>query len=787
MIDDLDISGKIIGSYLVETQLDRDGVGFVYRAQDTRSQRTVLMKFIQQELVDNPDFRQQFLKEASTAGKLKHPNIVEILAFDSVDSYLFVVTEYLKAGTLRDYCLPFQQQKFPLPLLQALDITRQVAAALHYAYQSHSLLHQNIKPENILLKLVDEPQGKVIIPYLTDFELEKLVQEYSDHTHIVNSGYAYMSPEQCLGERIDVRSDVYSLGIMLYELAVGRLPFMPTSLPEAIRMHTREDLPLPTTFNPNLPKPVERIIENCLQKKPNDRYQDGWAVARDLQTILNEITPKKPTKPLVEAAAPAASVSQTLVEATILERPAQVPEVELATKDRLVVKKDGLVVQEIVVRKLPLSIGRHAGNDVVLPADDKKVSRQHARLIQDDGGHYCIVDLGSMNSTFMDKDKTPLSADVPTPWKFGHSVKIGRYRLHLEENNADDGTRYDSSTIFSTLSNFQPIVPLDDVLLDEPEPIAPPPEPEPDILRINTQSTDVQLAAGGEAYVQIDVTNLGSEVDHFMLSIDELNADWFTINTPTVKLLPHSSDPTARASLRATIHPPRTSNSRAGRYTFPIHIHSRVHNKVVENLVGSLVIAPYYSFTTDLHPRRLQEKGTTYLEIHNMGNAADYYALTARDMEAALGFDMQITAGQISLEPDEKRRILIDVVQRNALKPGETRVYPFEVTVKSSKGENQVMNGEVTAAAPLPPPVVETTINAPGTPNLKMPSNLPLPSNRFVRWVNAVLKDINYFFGQIGKLLSEDMGGLLWRLGLGFVIILGLIFVFLMMMIMFRS
>ncbi|MCZ7545575.1 MAG: serine/threonine protein kinase [Anaerolineae bacterium] len=254
-MSDMGLVGRTIDHYRIEQLLGQGGMGSVFQAVDLHLQRPVALKVMHAHLAARQEFQQRFLQEARAAARLDHPGIVRVHAFGLEQGMLFMVMELITGGSLRGYLQHLYEQQKYIELPEAVELTRQVAEALDYAHKQ-GMIHRDIKPDNVILKLAtDGGQGLTKFrAVLTDFGLAKLAEGGVQSVSGQPMGtYPYMSPEQCLAEDLDARTDIYALGVMLYELAVGRLPYLPKTITEAIRMHTREPLPPPEKYRPGAP------------------------------------------------------------------------------------------------------------------------------------------------------------------------------------------------------------------------------------------------------------------------------------------------------------------------------------------------------------------------------------------------------------------------------------------------------------------------------------------------------------------------------------------------------
>lgn len=273
------IIGKNIGQYQIVEQIGQGGMATVYRAYQPSIHRNVAIKILPSQYAQDPSFVKRFEQEAKAIAALEHPHILPVYDFGTQEGLTYMVMRYIKGGTLSN--LMGQS----LPYDRVVSLVGDVARALDYAHK-RGVVHRDIKPSNILI----DDNGE---PLLTDFGIAKMMAG-SGATQLTGAGSvlgtpAYMSPEQAQGVKIDGRTDIYSLGVILYELLTGQQPYRAETPVAIVLKHVSEPLTPPRTINPNIPDPLERVVIKAMAKEPEQRYQTAGEMQRALQHALNEI------------------------------------------------------------------------------------------------------------------------------------------------------------------------------------------------------------------------------------------------------------------------------------------------------------------------------------------------------------------------------------------------------------------------------------------------------------------------------------------------------------------
>ncbi len=275
-----DLIGKSIGQYQIVEKIGVGGMATVFKAYQASINRHVAVKILPTQFAYDPNFVKRFAQEAKAIAALEHPYIVPVYDFGTQEGLTYMVMRYVEGGTLADL------MSKPMSNERIVEITGNVARALDYAHQ-RGVVHRDIKPSNILI----DKQGEVL---LTDFGIAKMMEDSEGGTRLTGTGSIlgtpeYMSPEQAEGVSVDRRSDIYSLGVVLYELLTGQPPYQAQTPLAVVLKHVREPLAPPHTIKVDVPEPLERIVLKAMAKNREQRYQTASEMEHALKSALREI------------------------------------------------------------------------------------------------------------------------------------------------------------------------------------------------------------------------------------------------------------------------------------------------------------------------------------------------------------------------------------------------------------------------------------------------------------------------------------------------------------------
>jgi serine/threonine protein kinase len=656
--------GRTIDHYRLEAMLGDGGMGTVYRAYDLKLERHVALKIMHPHFARRPEFRARLRQEAKTLASLDHPSIVRVLDYGENDSMAYIAMEFVSGGSLRAHLQRLQERRQYLPLEQSLQVGYQIADALSYAH-NQGLIHRDVKPSNIILKRLSQPEEPGEQPFravLTDFGLVKLLQGDSLTQSGVTLGTpAYMSPEQCEGQDLDGRSDIYSLGIVLYELLTNRLPFQFNSLAEAIAAHMRGEMPDPVRqLRPEVPSVVDAIVTRSLAKNPADRFATAEAMSTALRSAVYSLS-DSPTRVLPDIDR----------EAMLGQEAAEAP-----PGYGLIISTPGYDDTEMELTQPTITLGRDSENDVVLPADG--VSRYHARLQATTTG-WTVLDLGGVNGTRLNGER--IATGEAAPIRAGDRIQIGPYELILQGPE---------------VAGF-----------DTPAPVAERPTPPPQLttptaeapLAIFLARDRLAVGPGERAEFNVEVANRGQVDDRVTLLIEGLPDDW--VDAPD-EFIPVPAGETVPVLI--TIHPPRDTQAPAGRQRFRLRLRSQQYPDTSTSVGASIMLGALESFEATVDPQQVRLPAVLQVSLRNSGNAPATYSVVGHDPEQKLVFNGE--QGRIRLESQQRATIELEVEPREQNYFSATEAYPFAVDVTSRGGTRQRLAVEADI-----PPLVPTWVS----------------------------------------------------------------------------
>src|SRR6266702_7836342 len=298
---------EVLGDrYLLRSRIGSGGMATIYRARDLQIDRVVAVKVLREAYSTNPKFVTRFQREARAASALQHPNIVQVYDYGQTDGNYYIVMELVEGTDLRSYLSSHDV----LDVDRAIIIAHDIALGLGAAHR-RGIVHRDVKPQNVLIGI----DGSI---KLTDFGIVSVYKD-AHAERLTTSGMTlgtvqYYAPEQAQGEIVGPTTDVYALGIVMYEMLTGRTPF-DGDTPDAVAMQHIQDLPVPPSqYNPNIPPALEEIMLRCLEKVPEMRYRDGSTLAHALELLGDSGTDDGISGPTVASLTQAPTVVQNYTQ-----------------------------------------------------------------------------------------------------------------------------------------------------------------------------------------------------------------------------------------------------------------------------------------------------------------------------------------------------------------------------------------------------------------------------------------------------------------------------------------
>ncbi|WP_407571463.1 protein kinase domain-containing protein [Deinococcus altitudinis] len=569
-------TGTIFEGYRLMRPLGRGWLGEVYTAQNLDGAAVGALRILAPELTAQPQVMTQFRRLHQKWRQLSHPGILGVSDLLERDQRVYYGMNLAQNGSARQLLQAQAQNGQFLDLLVVVDIARQVAAALAYAHDVN-LMHGDLKPENLLLSparaLLGRPAYGVLVSDFGVGELQAFT--HGVHDRLIVTTPAYMSPEQCRGIRTEVRSDIYTLGVVLYELLTNMVPFETRDLADAVQKHQHVAPIPPGQIRVDIPQDLEEIVLTCLAKAPDYRYRSAHDLEDALQRVLSGLLPQgpRPTMVLPDLPEPPAPRIEPLRDRTPF------PRIQ-------VVGEDGQTIRVEPLQAQTATLGRAAGNTIVL--EHAGVSRHHLSVEVEDAGVF-VTDLASTNGSTL--GGVALVPRERTAWPDGGVMRVEPFWLRLQ-----------------------------------------PPQKVVQQARIGVQveDNDVSLTPGELTVLKVSLANTGRTVDHFQLGVEGVPPEWVQNLYNELQLNPGM---TAQATLRVMV--PRSSQALSASYPVKVVARSRENPAEFGYAPMNWLVLPFTETRIELTPRRRSAWRRTHydLKMINTSNVPVTYNPTIRDEE----------------------------------------------------------------------------------------------------------------------------------------------------------
>ncbi|WAA13651.1 Stk1 family PASTA domain-containing Ser/Thr kinase [Fervidibacillus halotolerans] len=502
------IGKRINERYKIIEMIGGGGMANVYLARDVILERYVAVKILRLDFANDEKFIRRFRREAESATSLVHPNIVNIYDVGEEADIYFIVMEYVEGETLKQYI----QSNSPLPIEKTIDIMKQLVSAISHAHQNN-IIHRDIKPQNILI----DKKGNVKI---TDFGIaQALTSTTITNTNSLLGSVHYISPEQARGGMTTKKSDIYSLGIVMFEMLTGRVPFQGESAVSIALKHLQSEPPSPKQWNPHIPQSVENIILKATAKDPFYRYDDVLELEQDLLTCLEPDRLNEPPFQIPEDTEPTKAIpiirdektKDVQTESKQLDIVNDNKEEQKTEKKR---KKWPIVIASLSILIVAFSILAVTVFPKMFGPDDVEIPDLTGKVAEDAIEELESLGLEIGSTTKLPSDEIPENHVIRTDPKAGRSVKEGA-EIHLFISSGKEkivlsdytGRMYDEVLNLLKPRNFKDIKKVE--VFDSSEPgtiLDQQPESGEEIIPEETELI-FTVSKGEETFILADLTN----------------------------------------------------------------------------------------------------------------------------------------------------------------------------------------------------------------------------------------------------------------------------------------
>lgn len=570
-------TGTIVEGFRLLRPLGRGWLGHVFAAQNLDGAQVQALRIVAPELAAQPQVMTQFRRLFEKWRRLKHPNILTPDELIEREQHIMYSMALAQSGSVRQLLQAQAREGQFMDMLVAVDLVRQLAGALAYAHDQN-LMHGNLKPENLLLTPARALLGRQAYGVLvSDFGVAELQAfTHGIHDRQIVTTPAYMSPEQCRGVRNETRSDIYTVGVILYELLTNLVPFETKELAEAMDKHLHVAPIPPGQIRVDIPADLEEVVLTCMAKAPEYRYKNAHDLEDALQRVLNGLLPQgpRPTVVLPDIPEPAAPPIEPL-------------------RDRLpfpriqVCDERGHLIRVESLKNPTATLGRAPNNSIVL--EHAGVSRHHLGLEITDEESVYITDQGSTNGTTL--SGVALGPRERTLWPDGAVLRIEPFWLRLQ-----------------------------------------PPQRVVQQARIGVlvEDNDITLTPGEAITLKVNLANTGKIVDHFRMEVEGVPDEWVHNLYHEIPLNPGT---TAETTLRIMV--PRESKYHAGVYAVKVMARSRDNNTEYGFAPMKWGVLPFVETRTEFSPQKRSAWRRTHyqLKMVNASNVPITYKPTVTDDE----------------------------------------------------------------------------------------------------------------------------------------------------------
>jgi serine/threonine protein kinase len=675
MSDDV---GRLIGTFRIEGLITNGSTGVVYKAVETSSHEPVALRVLHPRLVSDPSTRQRVLSHAQLVSTLQHPNVAHIEGYGESDGRIYIATELAPDGPVVSSALSAPSRSVQsYSLWQRLDLIRQAADGLQSAHQKN-ILHLDLNPKTLLLK---QTAADFFLAKIVDFGLATALDHASSGASELPGSPAYLAPEQWNASEVDGRTDLYALGVVLYQVAVGTLPFGANAPASAMYNHLYVAPQRPCQVRPDLPAELEAVILRCLAKRPQDRFGSAAELSAALRNVIqqHESGAEPNAFPVVGSSALAVrpvsvptAVPVSPMPPPIAARLEIVDAVPIPASDR---RSFASRIPQFFVkdqRNAELYSGRiqsagvtfgSAGDNVVI-INSPEISAHHCR-IDWDGNRITLTDLGSKTSTFLDEHR--LLPQVPQEWPEGQRARIGPFWLEVRKAAEEDKKQ------------------IIDVFVDK-------------------AWTAMTLVPGKAAECRVILANHKTTVDHICVSVEGIPSEWVRGTGNEIALNPYD-----KQDVVLTVQIPKASSSVAGDYAVTIRANSVADPDNPGEAKVRWTVAPFDTSSLGVIPAKATgRKRVKYsVTLHNQGNRPVAYTMSASDDDRELSFlfrtdQNQESSPRVELKPGVQTTLRLSAEAAKSHWFGSARPRPFKIRSVPVDHEAQVHEAMFMQAPVIP-------------------------------------------------------------------------------------
>ncbi len=662
----------------------------LYRAYDPRFQRMIALLAVQ---VRDEGQRQQLLNEAQNSVRMRHAGVIKTHDFGQAEGTFFMALEFLPGADLMQLLGNLKQTDQWILLPEAIQLVRQVAQALQNIHQ-RGVQHYGLTPQSIRLR-DEHGEGLPYQPVLADPGISVPIGRPA-----VDGAVAYLSPEEALEQKADRRSDVFALGVLLYELIFCQPPFAANTKELLAASHKQGPQAAPQTFRAELPKGFELFLKKALALDPAGRYESaeafGQALAEAFPGLIGLDLGMETTSPLLDAfrrslkelPEPATPESPPVPEAGV-----KVPGEPLPIRLQILTADHS--IRHFSLTPGSLTIGRDQDNQLCL--QDPRASRHHARL-EFDGSNLQVIDLNSKNGTYL--GNTRLDPNAPVKWDAQAAVRIGG--TWLRQENAGQAHSEPAGEVEATAN-------LPTVARRAPAPETAQFEAARMAGKIMLLFEPVQLSVipGSKAAALVTLLNNGTSEEEFQLSVHGVPADWVTGFPRMVRAAPGQQQ-----ELRLEFQPPRRPSSKAGRHSLTIRAagrstpdqgaafdpRAREFSPMPAEVRGVLTLATFSEVQSQVSQGQVQSGEPLQVKVRNQGNAPE--TVTVSWSGKGISFDPPEV--KLSLQPGQSATAEAVARASQSRWIGSEQALPFTTYVRTASEQVETHAGNLLSRGILP-------------------------------------------------------------------------------------